>query len=104
MIAAMLAWPAAARTTYATRPTERSSQNTTTRRRPKTCTTDAASTYDTTTTTITLVIAQLSAVTRGIPTKTPWYTAPASAVPAAHTNAARQCVTTSPPRRNRQTK
>jgi hypothetical protein len=31
-----------------------------------------ASTYDTTTTTITLVIAQLSAVTRGIPTKTPW--------------------------------
>ncbi|MGH3781467.1 MAG: hypothetical protein ACRDRO_12780, partial [Pseudonocardiaceae bacterium] len=41
MIAVMLAWPAAATTTYATSPTERSSQKTTARLRPRTCTTDA---------------------------------------------------------------
>src|SRR4051812_49757466 len=101
MIALMLAWPAAAMTTYATSPTERSSQKTTTRLRPRTWTTDAASTYDTTTTTMMLMTAQLRSLTLGTPTRTPWYTAPASAVPAAHANAARQCLDSSPPRGNR---
>lgn len=82
MIPLMLAWPAAATTTYATSPTERSNQKTTARLRPRTCTTDAASKYDTTTTM--MLVAAQRAFTLGIPTKTPRYTAPASAVPAAH--------------------